>query len=190
MGGLDVEMWRGPARVPYNLPMRHVGRLLSVLAAAGGPAVVTLFACNVDTQFNGLKNEVPNVINTTPILSIDGGILSTGTGGGSTGTAMSLCDCAESIVSGAASCTSCEQKACQAQYTACQATTCPAATQCVYGCNNVGPCIANCIAANPAYQTFLECLLSGCASSCGRATPLSCPLGGDGGPPLDAATGG
>jgi hypothetical protein len=166
-----------------------------VLAAAGGPPVVTLIGCNVDSgpNYNGLPNELINRINSVPILSLgDGGGPKPGDGG-TTGTAMSLCDTAESLVSGAPACSSCNTAMCNVEYTACKASTCGAATTCVFNCGGVGSCIANCIAANPAYETLMQCLLASCASSCGLATPLSCPLS-DGGPadsgPQDAATGG
>jgi hypothetical protein len=157
--------------------MRLVGRILVVLAAAGGPAVVVLIGCNDNSHLPGLQNEVPNTINTVPVVLPDSG---TGTGSSSSGApagpAMSLCDCAASITAGATACKSCEQAMCTPQYTACQASTCAQAIQCVFGCNNSGPCIANCIAVNPAYEAFVTCLLQSCASACGWSTPLPCPL--------------
>jgi hypothetical protein len=156
---------------------------LSVVAS--GPAVVVLIACNVDnSHLPGLPNELPNHQGIPVVLPSEAGGGGGGTGGGTTtasGPAMSLCDCAASFTDdGTQACITCSNATCTAEYDACQAGDCGGvngAIACVAACLPTdGACIAACIVANPDYQAFLDCLFAGCASSCGVATPLTCPL--------------
>ncbi len=165
--------------------MRHVGRILALSGVTFGPAVVVLIACNVDnSHLPGLPNELPNHQGIPVLLPTGAG----GTGGTSTTTtttttqtqpAMSVCDCAEAYtLEGTTACTGCQGTMCETAYTTCQAGDCDNAINCLVACTSGdGACIAACIAANPDYENLMSCLfLQGCASSCGVATPLTCPL--------------
>jgi hypothetical protein len=175
--------------------MQLVARILVVLAAVGGPAVVLAIGCNVESsQFPGLPNELPNLQGvpvSLPSTTSTGtsSTTSSSSSSGATLAAESLCDCAYSLVSGSSSCQTCMTANCQNQFDACQSDpNCPTmGTTCVFNCAQDGTCIANCITSNASYEALMTCLFTqGCASSCPVATTLTCPLpampdAGDGG---------
>jgi hypothetical protein len=148
------------------------------------PAIALLIACNPTVQFAGLANELDNRVGGGVSLastsSGTGGSLGTG-GGGVTidaGPAQSLCDCAEAIVQASSTCVTCNTANCTSAFTACEqatpASACSEGESCVFGCDG-GPCIAGCLGMFPSYATYLECLYSACAPSCGWSPALDCP---------------
>jgi hypothetical protein len=155
-----------------------------------------LIACQNNTFYGGLPNELPNHEGIPVVLPTGTG--GAGAGGGTTttttttttgpaGPAESLCDCASAFtLAGTTACVMCSNTMCLAAYDTCQAGDCSVAVNCLVACAaGDGTCIAGCISQNPDYANLMSCLyLMGCANSCGVATPLQCPLpdgGTDGG---------
>jgi len=175
--------------------MRLAGWISVVLAVSVGTAVVTAIGCDVTSStYAGLPNEVPNHLGSGALPGAGGASstsTTTGSAGGAGGSggavasdagpAASLCDTAAALVAAVTACQECEPNTCLMDYAACG--TCGTSTHCVDLCAGNGPCIAGCIAANPAYQAFIQCVYGACGPVCGQSPPLDCPLGdaGDGG---------
>ena len=89
--------------------------------------------------------------------------------------APSLCSVAVGVMN-MGLCANCAIKACPSY---CAAPECQGGWTCALLCHNDGPCIAQCLASNPAFLAFVQCIvMAGCEPACAPAMPLACPFDG------------
>ncbi len=177
--------------------MEPTGRSLVVLVVCGGLAAVTSIGCELHfSNYPALTGDGPtktgggvgSVTTTTTGTGGEGGADAGSDDAGTTdagtlGEALSVCDVAEALAMtpAEATCKGCENSECLSAYSTC-GTACSDSTDCVASCNSGSPayagCVSGCIDDTPAYATFLACMLTNCASSCGVATPLACTVAG------------
>jgi hypothetical protein len=141
-------------------------------------ALVATFGCGgnvvVDTKTqSGATTNSTSGATTTSASSTSGATTTSATSGATN--PPSLCSVAVGVMN-IGPCSSCAGQACPGY---CSTTECQTGWTCALLCHGDGPCIAQCLASNPAFLAVVQCIVNGgCEPACAPSMPLACPFDG------------